>query len=308
LSTASAPTAKDTVSREAASGAVPGASFGGAAPSASGAARGTSAAAPQAKTASTQQLIVVTASMNVRVKDVLKTVDAIRTATAAAGGTVSEMSVASGPGDTPAPQPLGASSASPSTNPSSANMTLRVPVAALSALQARVASLGDVVSQSSSASDVTQQHVDMAARLKNLRAEEVRLRSLLARAGGVSDLLEVERELSRVRGDIESMQAQLAYLESQAAMATLSVTLAQPGALVRPPAATWGIAEAFTSGVQAAVGLVRAFITGAIALSPIAVLALLGWGVWRLVTLRRRRGAQASQPEAQPEDHPTNAE
>ena len=274
--------------------------LGGAASSAAGPATSADSAVASGQGTSAGPLIVVNAGMDVRVKDVNKALDAIRAAAAAAGGTVTDLTVASGTGETPSPQPLDTSSAARSTGPSSATVTLRIPVAKLPDVQRRVTSLGDVVSQSSSESDVTQQHVDMAARLKNLQAEEVRLRDLLKRAGSVSDLLEVERELSRVRGEIESMQAQLAYLEKQAAMATLSITLAQPGALVRPPAATWGIADAFTLGVQSAAGVVRAFITGAIALSPVALLALLAWVVWRLATRRRRR-ANAIQQENQPD-------
>ena len=93
-------------------------------------------------------------------------------------------------------------------------------------------------------SDVTQQHVDLEARLKNLQAEEVRLRRFLDKATKVSEMLVIQRELSRVRGEIESMQAQIAYLDRQTAMATLSLALSAPGALVQPTGGTWGFSAA----------------------------------------------------------------
>jgi hypothetical protein len=159
----------------------------------------------------------------------------------------------------------------------------------LADVQSRIAGLGRLVSQSANESDVTQQHIDMVARLANLRAEETRLRALMNRAGTVSDLLSVERELSRVRGDIESMQAQLSYLEGQAALATLTISLDQPGPVVRPSAGGWGLVAAVTSGVQAAAALVRELITAIIALSPLLAIGAILW--WLLAMRVRRRRA-----------------
>ena len=69
--------------------------------------------------------------------------------------------------------------------------------------------LGKVLSESSADDDVTQQHVDLKARLTNAKAEEARLRTFFDQAKSVTDMLAIERELARVRGDIESMTAQL---------------------------------------------------------------------------------------------------
>jgi hypothetical protein len=157
--------------------------------------------------------------------------------------------------------------------------------------------MGDVLSQSAQASDVGQQHVDLAARVANLRAEETRLRTMLGSAKNVEEMLAVESELARVQGDIESMQAQLTYLERQAAQATLTLNLLEPGALVRPASAGWGLGSAVTAGVQAAAGIVRTMIAGTIALSPLAVVVLLAWAVRRLARRRRTGGSEPISPE-----------
>ena len=158
--------------------------------------------------------------------------------------------------------------------------------------------------QTSAQSDVTAQHVDMAARLRNLRAEEARLRTLFSKAGDVSDLLEVEQELSSVRGDIESSQAQLAYLDQQVSLSTLAISLSQPGPIVRPAfGASWGIADAITQGVQSAVAVVRALIIGSITLAPLAALILLAWGIARLV--RRLRAKRIPADDDGAEDLPS---
>jgi hypothetical protein len=256
--------------------------------------------------ATADRLVIMNASIQLRVGDLAGAIASVRKLTQTAGGSISQLNVSS---NSESPVPDAASSSAPTARipgPASASLTVRVPAAKLADVQAKVGQLGTLISQSSNESDVTQQHIDMAARLTNLRAEEARLRALLSRAGQVSDLLEVERELSRVRGDIESMQAQLAYLEGQAAMATLNISLDEPGPVVRPSAGGWGIVDAVTTGVQAAATLVRGLITVGIAFSPLIVLGGLVW--WLIAWLvRRRRARLAAQPRqpVPPADHNT---
>jgi hypothetical protein len=245
--------------------------------------------------AATDRLVIMNAAIQLRVEDLAGAIASVRKLTQTAGGSVSELNVNSN-SESPAPDGASATSATARIpGPASASLTVRVPAAKLADVQAKVGALGRLISQSSNESDVTQQHIDMAARLTNLRAEEARLRALLSRAGQVSDLLAVERELSRVRGEIESMQGQLTYLEGQAAMATLTISLDQPGPVVRPSGSGWGLADSVTFGVQAAAALVRGLIVGVIAFSPLIVLGGLAW--WLIAWLvRRRRARLAAQP------------
>ena len=249
---------------------------------------------------SADRLVVMNAAVHLRVDDLGAAIASIRTLTQTVGGTISQLTVNA---DTESPTANAAQSTSSTPRmpgPASASLTLRVPAQSLAGVQAKVSALGRLISQSSSESDVTQQHIDMSARLTNLRAEEARLRGLLARAGKVTELLAVERELSRVRGDIESMQAQLAYLESQAAMATLTVSMDQPGPVVRPSSGGWGIVDAITSGVQGAVQLVRIVITAVIALSPLVAIVALFWWFFSWRARRRRAKSGAQPPQAAP--------
>jgi hypothetical protein len=250
--------------------------------------------AQKSELASTDRMVILNAAMQLRVDDLAAAVASARSFTQAAGGSVSQLTVSS---NSEAPAIDAGKTASQTAHyegPASASLTLRIPAKNLAAVEAKVAGLGKLISQSANESDVTQQHIDMSARLTNLRAEEARLRALLARAGKISELLSVERELSRVRGDIESMQAQLTYLEGQAAMATLTLTLEQPGPVVRPSGGGWGIVNAVTSGVQAAVVLVNGLITVVIAFSPFIVLGLLAWWLIRR-SVRRRRALREQQ-------------
>jgi len=244
----------------------------------------------------TDRMVILNASMQVRVDDLAAAIASVRTLTQAAGGSISQLTVSSN-SDSPATDSgSSASSTARFQGPASASLTLRIPAKRLADIEAKVSGLGKLISQSANESDVTQQHIDMSARLTNLRAEESRLRALLARAGKISELLAVERELSRVRGDIESMQAQLTYLEGQAAMATLTLALEQPGPVVRPSGGRWGIVDAVTNGVQAAVVLVNGLITAVIAFSPLIALGLLVWWLIRR-GIRRRRALLAQTPQ-----------
>ena len=239
---------------------------------------------------SPDRLVISTAAMSLRVDNIEKATSDVRALSAKYGAIISDLTLDAGGLPTPGPMPLGSKSGVASApSPSGANITLRVPAAKLSKMESEAAKLGKLLSQSASESDVSQQHVDMAARLKNLQVEESRLREFLNKATKVSEMLDVERELSRVRGEIESMQAQLTYLDRQVALATLTINLSETGPVVRPASGGWGFLEAVTNGLQAAAALVRLFISGTIALLPLLLVILLGWLGWRAAAKRRWR-------------------
>jgi chemotaxis protein histidine kinase CheA len=104
---------------------------------------------------------------------------------------------------------------------------IRVPPERLDALMDSVAALGEVESRSVGVEDVTERVIDAEARLNSLRASRDRLRQLLERAGTVQDVIAVERELARVQGEIESLEARLTALRGEVALSELSVTLRQ---------------------------------------------------------------------------------
>jgi hypothetical protein len=106
--------------------------------------------------------------------------------------------------------------------------TLRVPAHELDAVVAEVKKLGRVEQESQGGEEVTQQYVDLSARLSNARHTEQRLLEVLhQRTGRMTDILAVEREIARVRGEIETMDARLKNLEKQVRYATLQVRLSE---------------------------------------------------------------------------------
>jgi Domain of unknown function (DUF4349) len=106
-------------------------------------------------------------------------------------------------------------------------MQLRVPVAQLATVLARLERMGKVKDRRDSARDVTEETIDMEARLGSLVALRDRLRTVLQAAANVQDIMAVERELARVQGEIDSMQARLNYLRSHVALAQVSIRVDQ---------------------------------------------------------------------------------
>jgi hypothetical protein len=114
--------------------------------------------------------------------------------------------------------------------PSDAGRTLtaalRVPSAQLDATLAELKALGRVEGESQGGEEVTQQYVDLQARLANAKHTEKRLKDILSqRTGKLSDVLAVELQIGRVRGEIERMQAEKKEMGKQVTFATLNATL-----------------------------------------------------------------------------------
>jgi anti-sigma factor RsiW len=135
--------------------------------------------------------------------------------------------------------------------------TLRIPADQLDATLTEVKTLGRVESESQSGQDVTSQYVDLQARLSNARNTEQRLTDLLRnRTGKLSDVLEVEQELDRVRGEIEQMEAERKNMSNQVSYATLNATIAEDYKAqlqVVPPSTSTRLSNAAVEGYRSMV-------------------------------------------------------
>ena len=108
----------------------------------------------------------------------------------------------------------------------SVSATLRVPDKQLEGFLADLRKLGHVEQETRNNREVTDAYIDLTARLKTARATEQRvLRLLGTRTGKLSDVLEAEQELARIRGEIESMDGQRAHMEHEVRYATVQVQL-----------------------------------------------------------------------------------
>ena len=164
-----------------------------------------------------QRQVISTASLSLRVEDVPAAIGQVRNIAQESGGFVQKMS-SFGEGDE-----------------RQATIILRVPQGQFSAALQGIESLGRMLDQDLGRADVSEQLIDLNARLGSSQREEKSLLALLDRANQVSEILAVERELNRVRSDIEQLQGRLNFLERQVALSTITVSLLPRGVPVAPP-------------------------------------------------------------------------
>jgi len=180
---------------------------------------------------------------------------------------------------------------------------LRVPSEHFDALVDDARALGTVESVETNSRDVTDQLVDIEARLENLRAERDRLRTLYRQANTTEDVLAVQRELSDVQREIERLEARQQSLEDQVAFSTLTVRLEEPRPTPdRVAPDRWydtPVVSAFLQSIDGVVVVARALVVGfAYALPYLAAFglpaALVGGAVLRYGRrFRRRRGGES---------------
>jgi hypothetical protein len=171
----------------------------------------------------------------------------------------------------------------------SATLELKVPASRFDELTEGLAPLGRLQFVNVGAEDVSEEFVDLTARVANGRRLEDRLVELLrTRTGKLQDVLSVERELARVREEIERMEGRLRFLKTSAQLSTLSVNLYEPPPIVASHPGRNVIAEAFKVAWRNFVGVLAG---GIASLGFVAPLGLLGWGVLIVAKRYRRKPA-----------------
>ncbi|NNJ27707.1 DUF4349 domain-containing protein [Alienimonas chondri] len=183
--------------------------------------------------------------------------------------------------------------------------TVRIPVASYDAFLAGAGGLGVVEEKGETARDVTAEFVDTEARLAGRRALETRLLELLAeRPGELKDVLELERELARVREEIETAEGRLRYLSNQTAYSTITLQVREERDYVPPRRPGFGerIASTWDASLEALASFGRGLVLFLVAVAPFAVviglpIVLLFW----LLIRRLRRVRTRRQPEARAE-------
>jgi hypothetical protein len=142
---------------------------------------------------------------------------------------------------------------------SSATLVLRIPQEAFGQLVPKLKELGEIAAESTNADDVTDQYVDVSARLASAQTLEKRLLEIAAeRAAGVEALLAVERELARVRGEIESYEGRLRQWNDQIAMSTLTLTITTTAPAIAATAEP-GLGTRIKSGFSDSVAALQTF-------------------------------------------------
>ena len=171
----------------------------------------------------------------------------------------------------------------------SATLELKVPASRFDDLTQALEPLGKLQFVNVAAEDVSEEFVDLTARVANGRRLEDRLVELLrTRTGKLQDVLSVERELARVREEIERMEGRLRFLKTSAQLSTLSVNLFEPAPIVASHPGRSVIGEAFKTAWRNFVGVLAGMIAS---LGFVVPIVILGWGALILTRKYKRRTA-----------------
>ncbi|MCS7254654.1 MAG: DUF4349 domain-containing protein [Armatimonadota bacterium] len=194
---------------------------------------------PQVLKVAIARKLIREAELTLHVQDVTKTIGQIEEMTKQLGGYVADIS-----------------QSRESDGKWSAELTLRIPLERYSEALSQLRQLGQVENFRDNVQDVTEEFIDLEARLRNLKRSEQHLLELLRRTSKVTELLQVERELSKRRSEIESLEGRLRYLTHQTTFSKIRVNLIE----FRPhpmPRTAFSVPKVFADAFRTTVLILR---------------------------------------------------
>lgn len=158
-----------------------------------------------------ERKIITTADISMEVKSIETAYQQLTAMATRSGGYVSDSSYSVG-----------------YDNAKSGNITLRVPQPGYEAIISSLKTIGVVESENISGNDVTEEYVDLKARLENKKRVELRFTEILDSAKNITEILEVEKELAQVREEVERLTGRINYLANMTSLATITLTIHEP--------------------------------------------------------------------------------
>lgn len=215
-------------------------------------------------------MIIRTGTANVQVDSLDRGIAQVRALAARVGGIIGNTSISGG-----------------TDQERHASIELRVPSQNFDAALTGLNPIGKVQNVNVTAQDVGEEYADVTARVANARRLESRLLDLLdRRTGRLEEILNLEREVARVREEIERYEGRLRYLRTRASISTLTITLHEPNAVIGTPRGERPIRDAFGIAWRNFVGLIAGLIAATGLLIPLAIVLYGAWRAWR--SFRRR--------------------
>jgi len=182
-----------------------------------------------------------------------------------------------------------------------ASLTIRVPSRSFQEALRQIRALdGEVVTSNVSGQDVTDQFVDLQARLTAKQAEEARYNALLVRANTIDEILKVDASITNVRTQVEQLTGQINSLKSRTDFSTLVLSVTPIPAIATPveePGKAWDPANTFARALATLGAMLRVFADFAIWIMVFGAIPLIILGVG-LAATRTRRPAAPTAPTA----------
>lgn len=228
-----------------------------------------------------RRYVIYNAHLELEVEDIEQATEEIRSRVEELGGYVSSLAVYQLREDRKAGQ-----------------MTLRVPEKDFAMVLSYLKEAAHVKDERLDTDDVTRRYIDLEARIANLEVQEERMRELLDRADTIEEILEIEKELGRLRGDLEAMQADFKHLSERVSYATINLSMQE-----RDPRTQVATSEIGSSGekimnlltlntnrvLQGATNLLIVTIGSLPIVIPLLVLGFLAWRGYRILVRRRNK-------------------
>jgi hypothetical protein len=195
------------------------------------------------------------------------------------------------------------------------SLVIRVPAAQFGAALDQVRNAGNrVIKEKITGEDVTEEFIDLEARIKTQKALEDQFLEIMKRANKVEDALEVQRQIAEVRTEIEKLEGRKRFLENRASLSTITVSLQTPTAIVvNTSGFRRDVREAVADSVQIAIAIVLFLIRFVILMIPIFLLLILPlWLLGRYLMRRSRKVRKSAErrtnsPTESPADRPIDS-
>ena len=164
------------------------------------------------------------------------------------------------------------------------SIVVRVPSDRFESVLGEIKGVGAIKGESIAGEDVSQEFVDLEARLRNYEVQEKVLLRLMERSVTVADTIRVQRELEGIQLEIERLRGRIRYLDDQTSLSTIRVDLSEEGTAAPAPDGT--LAKAWDQAKDTFMAVITALIVGAGFVVPLGLLALIAW--WLIRMLRPR--------------------
>jgi hypothetical protein len=221
----------------------------------------------------TERKIIQNARVILEVKDTNESYDKIEKKVISSGGYVSASDIGS----------------------NYSHITIRVPATSLGNILSFLDTVGDRKERNTSTDDITEEYTDTKARLKNLKAQEEQLLGIMKKANTIEDILKVQGELYKVRGDIEAFEGKIKMWDKLVEFSTIDITLNKAkeisGKNVKLTFISWNeIGKAMANGFKSTLNVIIRFFSTILVfiVTILPLIPFIALAVWIFIRFRKK--------------------
>jgi hypothetical protein len=160
----------------------------------------------------------------------------------------------------------------------------------------------NVLEEKSTGQDVTEEFIDLEARIKTQKALETQFLEIMQRANKIEDALEVQRQIAEVRTEIEKLEGRKRFLENRSSLATITVNIQAPRPIIATTPTGFGhsVREAISDSIELGSGLFLFFVRALILMVPLLIFVVLPFALVIRYAVRRARRVRLAHALATP--------